>query len=673
MYTLKFTSWRATALATLPVLAIIGCNRRSTGGAAGAPAVAKPLVSLQNIAVTEGNAGNAPATFTIALDKAATGPVTFRARTTAQTAKAGEDFAAIDNQLVTINAGDTTVQVTINVIGDTTVEPNETFRLTLSNLTGGAKFGNTSAVCTINNDDVNNPPPPAGSGRIVYTADPTTAQEMEVFVTDFAGSFHTRLSPPKVAGQEVKGSITLSPNREYVAMAVEGAATPTELYIAKVDGSTLVKVSDAATAGGQVSIFDGDQKYLWSPDSTRVYYRQNVSGETNLYVVNVDGTNRVKVNGALGASEDVEDGVRWSPNGQFLSYTVRTSNFSYAHRIGRADGSGEVTVSNNSKDQRGSGTWAPDGSRIVLITDEPSDGDWEVRTVTPDGLTNTIIGPQQPGNETITRVEWAPNGSRIAMIVQDPVPNGARNLWTDLPTGGDAKKVSAALNLPILRDVNVFGWKPDSTRLVYEAEFLANNIFSVFSANPDGTDNKDVGAPNLSGGSVFLGFDEEVIWARDGNHFVYPGTLNSSIRTDLYSSDTVTLNGGKKITPNFSNSNGGPAFVSDIIKESWFSPDLQQMLFRLDATTDNLFGLYAAKLDGTATTLINDTGTASGLEPRTAVFSKDGSKLIVSGDLNQKFVDELFIMNADGSGRVKLSQPIPPQFAAGVGDIFVIE
>ena len=82
-------------------------------------------------------------------------PVTFTYTTVAGTAKAGTDFVAKSGQ-VTIPAGVMSAPIAIQVKGDATTEPNETFKVRLSNATGaGIKCGTRRG--TILNDD---PPKP---------------------------------------------------------------------------------------------------------------------------------------------------------------------------------------------------------------------------------------------------------------------------------------------------------------------------------------------------------------------------------------------------------------------------------------------------------------------------------------------------------------------------------
>ena len=110
-----------------------------------------PNVSIGNASKAEGNSGTSNMTFTVTLSKAATGAVTVNYATSNGTATAGQDYTAATGT-VTFAAGETSKTITVAVTGDATVEPTETFTVTLSNPTG-ATIATASATGTITNDD----------------------------------------------------------------------------------------------------------------------------------------------------------------------------------------------------------------------------------------------------------------------------------------------------------------------------------------------------------------------------------------------------------------------------------------------------------------------------------------------------------------------------------------
>ena len=115
----------------------------------GAPVL--PALSIADLAVAEGNGEHAHFMFTVALDKAASGPVTVAYSTSNGTATAGSDYVA-SSGTVTFAAGETSKMVHVDISGDTVFEGNETFAVTLSNASG-ATIADATAVGTIVNDD----------------------------------------------------------------------------------------------------------------------------------------------------------------------------------------------------------------------------------------------------------------------------------------------------------------------------------------------------------------------------------------------------------------------------------------------------------------------------------------------------------------------------------------
>jgi hypothetical protein len=100
--------------------------------------VTLPTISVSDQNCTEGESGTTPCTFTITLSNAYTDDITLQYETIDDSATAGEDYTSVSGTL-TIPAGSTEATVTVNITGDTTVEDNETFTLTLSNALTGAE------------------------------------------------------------------------------------------------------------------------------------------------------------------------------------------------------------------------------------------------------------------------------------------------------------------------------------------------------------------------------------------------------------------------------------------------------------------------------------------------------------------------------------------------------
>jgi parallel beta-helix repeat protein len=118
---------------------------------------AVPSMTIDDVTVAEGDAGSTPAAFTVRLSAAATQAVTVSFATANGTATAPGDYTAVSGSL-TFAIGALTATVPVAVAGDTTVEPDETFSLNLTNAVG-ATLADATGLGTISDDDA---PPLAG-------------------------------------------------------------------------------------------------------------------------------------------------------------------------------------------------------------------------------------------------------------------------------------------------------------------------------------------------------------------------------------------------------------------------------------------------------------------------------------------------------------------------------
>ncbi|MDO9713754.1 Calx-beta domain-containing protein [Paracraurococcus lichenis] len=130
--------------------------------------VVLPSASVADVSTSEGNTGQKLATFTVTLSSAASGPVSLAYTTRDGTAVAGSDYVATSGT-ITFAAGETSKTISVALLGDQVVEPDETFTLALSNATG-ATITRGVATGTIQNDDVAVPPTAPSSGAMVTYA-----------------------------------------------------------------------------------------------------------------------------------------------------------------------------------------------------------------------------------------------------------------------------------------------------------------------------------------------------------------------------------------------------------------------------------------------------------------------------------------------------------------------
>lgn len=141
-----------TMTLSIPTLRVVVAAGSATGTITNDDAERVPALSISDVSVSEGTGADSTLTFVASLDFAANSDVTADFATMDDSAVAPEDYDAASGSLL-IAAGDTTASIPVTIIGDALDEANETFTMTLSNISAGAIPGVVSASGTIDDDD----------------------------------------------------------------------------------------------------------------------------------------------------------------------------------------------------------------------------------------------------------------------------------------------------------------------------------------------------------------------------------------------------------------------------------------------------------------------------------------------------------------------------------------
>jgi CSLREA domain-containing protein len=209
-------------------------------------------ISIDDVAVVEGNSGTTPATFTVSLSSQSASTVTVDWATADETATEPGDYVA-DSDTVTFAPGDVEEPVVVDVNGDTLDEANETFTVDLSNA-GGASIADGQGIGTITDDDtatisiddVSVPEGDSGTTPATFTVS-LSSQSASTVTVDWATADETATEP----GDYVADSDTVT----FAPGDVE------EPVVVDVNGDTLDEANetftvDLSNAGG-ASIADG--------------------------------------------------------------------------------------------------------------------------------------------------------------------------------------------------------------------------------------------------------------------------------------------------------------------------------------------------------------------------------------------------------------------------------
>jgi subtilisin family serine protease len=114
-----------------------------------------PVLSIDDVSLTEGNSGNPQLEFTVTVSQPLYTPVTVDYATADGTATSGSDYLPTSGTLTFVPGGPFQQQIQVYLIGDTLNEIHETFTVSLSHATGTAAepFVKLQGVGTILDDD----------------------------------------------------------------------------------------------------------------------------------------------------------------------------------------------------------------------------------------------------------------------------------------------------------------------------------------------------------------------------------------------------------------------------------------------------------------------------------------------------------------------------------------
>lgn len=225
----------------------------------------KPEVTINDVALTEGNSGTINATFTVTLSAASSQTATVNYATADGTATAPADYQT-QNGLLTFNPGDLTKTITVLVNGDTLDEPNETFFVNLSGATnavlldskGQGIINDNDAAPSLSINDLSIAEGDAGTTPLTFTVSLSTASGQTVTV-NYATADKTAAAGSDY--QSISGTLTFNPGdtSKPVTVLVNGdvafeqnetffvnLTTPTNATISDSQGQGTIRNDDAA-------------------------------------------------------------------------------------------------------------------------------------------------------------------------------------------------------------------------------------------------------------------------------------------------------------------------------------------------------------------------------------------------------------------------------------------
>ena len=318
--------------------------------------------------------------------------------------------------------------------------------------------------------------------------------------------------------------------------------------------------------------------------------------------------------------------LAWSPDGASILFTV-VSGAGVGIATIHTD-SGRMAVLTPPIGVNMSGSWSPDGKRIVFVSGRDNTNPFSCPANCPYGL--YMMAADGSGQTPLThqpdqfnQPQWSPDRTQILFELKRsnvPVGIGVVNAngsdLHQLTSGGEESPV----------------WSPDGRRIAFWEPKTDQSAIGVYLTilgviNQDGTGRRDLGTLQADD-------TQPPAWSPDGKSIVFWGMPGD--QADIFSL-RVTDGSATRLT-------NDPAH--DSIPD--WSPDGSKIAFQSDRS-QHLFQVFVMNADGSKQTQLTHN-TSPNYAP---VWSPDGKRI---GFLSQRDgAPEIYVMNADGSNQTRLT------------------
>jgi hypothetical protein len=596
-----------------------------------------PQISIDDVSLTEGDSGETNFTFTISIAELIALDVNVDFATADDSSVAADDYTAISGT-ATITAGATSITVTVKVQGDTTVEPDETFFVNLSNPVN-ATIADNQGLGTINNDDLGTDD--FGDAPLPY---PTTLAEN--------GARHTASGLTLGVTRDAESDGTHSAAADADGADEDGVTFGT-MMVGALGATLTVNVQGAAGKLDAWIDFNGDRS--WGGPGEKIFAAKDVvAGDNNLTFdvpsFAIAGTTyarfRVSTAGSLGviglaADGEVEDyqvtiNNPVASSGLFGGQTTISTSADGAFSVFAADvdGDGDMDLLSASQfddtiawyENDGSQSFTPhtismaaDGAVSVFAVDVDGDGDMDVLSASL--YDNKIAWYENDGSQNFT--EHAISTAAVFAISV---------FAADVDSDGDLDVLSASFG-----DDTIAWYENDGSQnfTPHTISMAADFAISVFAADVDGDGDLDVLSASL--------YDNKIAWyENNGSGGFMPHTISTSANgaTSVFAAD-VDGDGDLDVL--------STSLYDDTI--AWYENDGSQSFtpHTISTAADGAYSVFAADVDGDGDI---DVLSASLYDNKIAWYENDGSQSFTPHTISTATdgAFSLFVADVDGDG-----------------------
>ena len=215
----------------------------------------------------------------------------------------------------------------------------------------------------------------------------------EIYVSDYDGANQRRIT----TARHLNLNPSWSPDGRAVAYSSYRNITP-QIFISLIYQGVL----ETPTKSGAVS----NMMPVFSPDGSKIAFVTNRDGNTEIYVMNRDGSNVRR----LTNHPAYESTPTWSPNGQQIAFTSDRTGKAQIYIMNAADGSNvrRLTVSESEADRA---TWSPAPFNEIAYSGRTSSNGFDIKIHELASGTVRQITFGEGSNESPA---YSPNGKHLA-------------------------------------------------------------------------------------------------------------------------------------------------------------------------------------------------------------------------------------------------------------------
>jgi TolB protein len=158
-----------------------------------------------------------------------------------------------------------------------------------------------------------------------------------------------------------------------------------------------------------------------SLDCTKIAFATDRDGNSEIYVMNIDGTNPVNL--TKNAARD--HNPSWSPDGKQIAFVSYRDGHQEIYVMNACDGTNQVRLTFSEPLMAYDPAWSPDGTKIAFTLGDESKIS-QIHVMNADGT--GIIKLSPPGAIDL-RPSWSPDGTQIAF--QSYPPNAVWKMNAD--------------------------------------------------------------------------------------------------------------------------------------------------------------------------------------------------------------------------------------------------